>query len=148
MIAAAISLVKSITMTQINIDVGHRKNLARRLLGFLYGSRASRFGRSDFQEDGAMKFHINWGKAIHALLPFQINALPLRTAKSAMRQPGTLARRPIARQSLRLELLLQNDGIAEDSAMIAAVYEAHLSMEKMLAVLAELRGDDAGHAVG
>ena len=32
--------------------------------------------------------------------------------------------------------------------MITAVYEAHLSMEKMLAILAELRGDDAEHAVG
>jgi hypothetical protein len=64
-----------------------------------------------------------------------------------MRQPATLSPYPIARQSLRLELLSQNDGIAEDSAMIAAVYEAHLSMEKMLAVFAELRGDDAGHAV-
>ena len=94
-----------------------------------------------------MRFHINWGKAIHALVPFQINAPPLRTANSTMRQPATLSPCPIARQSLRLELLSQNDGIAEDSAMIAAVYEAHLSMEKMLAVLAELRGDDAGHAV-
>ncbi len=94
-----------------------------------------------------MRFHINWGKAIHALLPVQINAPPLRTAKSAMRQPGALVPRPIVRQSLRSKLLSQNDGIAEDSAMIAAVYEAHLSMEKMLAVLAELRGDDPGQAV-
>ncbi len=94
-----------------------------------------------------MRFHINWGKAIHALLPVQVNALPLRTAKSAMRQPGALVPRPIVRQSLRSKLLSQNDGIAEDSAMIAAVYEAHLSMEKMLAVLAELRGDDPGQAV-
>ncbi len=94
-----------------------------------------------------MRFHINWGKAIHALLPVQINAPPLRTAKSAMRQPGALVPRPIVRQSLRSKLLSQNDGIAEDSAMIAAVYETHLSMEKMLAVLAELRGDDPGHAV-
>ncbi|MGO9561208.1 MAG: hypothetical protein ACLPX1_05495 [Steroidobacteraceae bacterium] len=94
-----------------------------------------------------MRFHINWGKAIHALLPVQVNAPPLRTAKSAMRRPGTLVPRPIVRQSLRPELLSQNDGIAEDSAMIAAVYEAHLSMEKMLAALADLRGDNAGHAV-
>ena len=95
-----------------------------------------------------MRFHIDWGKTLHAMLPSQINALLLRNAKSAMRQPGTLALRPIERQSLRLELLSQNDGIAEDSAMITAVYEAHLSMEKMLAALAELRGDDAGRALG
>jgi hypothetical protein len=108
----------------------------------------SRFGISNFQGDGAMRFHIDWGKALDAILPFQINRPPPRNAKSAMRQPGTLARRPTARQSLRLELLSQNDGIAEDSAMITAVYEAHLSMEKMLAALAELRGDDAEHALG
>jgi len=66
-----------------------------------------------------MRFHIDWGEALHAMLPFQINAPPP-----------------------------QNDGIAEDSAMITAVYEAHLSKEKMLAALAELRGDDAGHIVG
>ncbi len=95
-----------------------------------------------------MRFHINWGKAIHALLAFQINTPPLCTTKSAMRQPGTFARRHIARKSLRLKLLSQNDGIAEDSAMITAVYETHLSMEKMRAALAELRGDDAEHAVG
>jgi hypothetical protein len=95
-----------------------------------------------------MRYHIDWGKALYAILPFQINRPPPRNAKSSMRLPGTLARRPIARQSLRLDLLSQNDGIAEDSAMIPAVYEAHLCMEKMLAVLAELRGDDAEHAVG
>jgi hypothetical protein len=95
-----------------------------------------------------MRFQIDWGKALHAILPLQINPPSPRNAKSAMRQPGTLAWRPIARQSHRLEALSQNDGIAEESVMITAVYEAHLSMEKMLAALAELRGDDAEHAVG
>jgi hypothetical protein len=42
----------------------------------------------------------------------------------------------------------QNDGIADDSPMIAACYEGHLSMQKMLAAFAELRGDDAGDAIG
>ncbi len=95
-----------------------------------------------------MRFHIDWRKTLHAILLFQINLPPPRSVRSAIRQPGTLARRPITRQSLRFEVLSQNDGIAEDSAMITAVYEAHLSMEKMLAALAELRGDDAEHAVG
>jgi len=95
-----------------------------------------------------MRFHIDWDKVLHAMLPFQVNAPPPRNAKSAIRQPGTFAPRPMERQSLRLESLSQNDGIAEDSAMITAVYEAYLSKEKMLAALAELRGDDAGHAVG
>jgi hypothetical protein len=73
-----------------------------------------RFDKSNFQEDGAIKLHIN--RVIRALLGLQI---------------GTPSPS-------------QNDGIAEDSAMIAAVYETHLSMEKMLAALAELRGDDVG----
>ncbi len=95
-----------------------------------------------------MRFHIDWGKALHAILLFPINLPSPRNVRSAICQAGTLARRPITRQSLRLEVLSQNDGIAEDSAMITALYEAHLSMEKMLAALAELRGDDAEHAVG
>ena len=95
-----------------------------------------------------MRFHIDWGKTLHAMLPFQIHLPPSRYAKSAVRQLGTLAPRRIARRSLRSELLTQNEGIAEDSAMISALYEAHLSMEKMLAALAELRGDDAEHALG
>ena len=65
-----------------------------------------------------------------------------------MSQPGTLAPLPIATQSLCIELLSLDDGIADDSPMIAAVYEAHLSMEKMLAALAELRGDNAENATG
>jgi hypothetical protein len=110
---------------------------------------AFEFCKSIFQKDGAIRFHINWGKAIHALLPFRSNArgtAKLGTAKFEMHQPEILAPPPFARQSLRLELPARDDGIGEDSAMIAAVYEAHLSMEKMLAVLAELRGDDAGRA--
>jgi hypothetical protein len=46
------------------------------------------------------------------------------------------------------ESLSQDDGIAADSPMITACYEAHLSMEKMLAVWAELRGDDAADEIG
>ena len=75
-----------------------------------------------------MRLHIEWGKTLQAILPFQINPSPARFAKSATRQPGILARGPMARHSVRLELLSQNDGIAEDSAMITAVYEAHLSI--------------------
>ncbi len=51
-------------------------------------------------------------------------------------------------QSLRLELPSQDDRFAEDSAMITAVYEAHLCKEKMLLALAELRGDDAANSDG
>ncbi len=70
-----------------------------------------------------MRFHIDWGKALHAILLFPINLPSPRNVRSAICQAGTLARRPITRQSLRLEVLSQNDGIAEDSAMITALYE-------------------------
>jgi hypothetical protein len=95
-----------------------------------------------------MRSHIERSKGFHAMLPLQINAPPQRDAESAMGQPGTLAPRPIARQSPRSGLLSQDDGITDDSPMITAVYEAHLAMEKMLAVFAELRGDDAEDAIG
>ncbi|MGO9995549.1 MAG: hypothetical protein ACLPTF_23975 [Steroidobacteraceae bacterium] len=44
-------------------------------------------------------------------------------------------------------VLPQRDAESDDSPMITAVYEAHLSMEKMLAALAELRMDDAEGAL-
>jgi hypothetical protein len=90
-----------------------------------------------------MRFHKDRDNRLHPMRPPQIDAPPPRNAKSVLRRPGTLAPRPIKRQSLHSELLAQEDGIAGDSPMIAACYEAHLSMEKMLAVFAELRGDDA-----
>jgi hypothetical protein len=80
-----------------------------------------------------MRFHIDWGKALHAI-----------ARRDAMRHAGTLAPRPDERQSPPLEGPSQNDGSADESAMITAVYEAHLSMEEMLAASAELRGDGAG----
>jgi hypothetical protein len=95
-----------------------------------------------------MRFHKDRENRFHPMRPSQIDPPPPRNAKFGMRRPGTLAQRPFKRQSLRSELLLQEDGIAGDSPMITACYEAHLSMEKMLAVFAELRGDDAEDAIG
>ena len=95
-----------------------------------------------------MRFHIDTAKDFRATLPFQITGPLPRDAKSAMCQPGSLALRPIAGESVRSELLSQDDGITDDSPMITAVYEAHLSMEKMLAAFAELRGDEAEDAIG
>lgn len=37
----------------------------------------------------------------------------------------------------------RDEGTADESLMITACYEAHLSMQQMLAVFAEMRGDDA-----
>ena len=86
-----------------------------------------------------MRLHIDTGKDFYLVLP-------QRDAESAMDQPGTLVPRLIAKQSLRSELLSQDDGITDDSPMITAIYEAHLSMEKMLTAFAELRSDDAEDA--
>ena len=94
-----------------------------------------------------MRFHIDTGKDFRAMPPSQITGPLPRDAKSAMCQPGSLAPRPIAGESVRSELLSQDDGIMDDSPMIIAVYEAHLSMEKMLAAFAELRGDNAENAI-
>jgi hypothetical protein len=43
----------------------------------------------------------------------------------------------------RSEYLLQDEEIADDSLVITVCYEAHLAMQKMLTVFAEMRGDDA-----
>jgi hypothetical protein len=48
----------------------------------------------------------------------------------------------------RPEPLLHDAGIVDDSPMITMCYEAHLAMQKMLAVFAELRGDDAADTIG
>jgi hypothetical protein len=94
-----------------------------------------------------MKFHKDRDNRLHPMRSSQIEAPPPRSAKFGMRRSGTLVPRLIKRPSLRSELLSQQDGIAGDSPMIAACYEAHLSMEKMLAAFAEMRGDDAGDAI-
>jgi hypothetical protein len=95
-----------------------------------------------------MKFHKDRDNRLHPLRAAGFEAPPPRNAKFVLRRPGTLGPRPVKRQSLRSERQSQNDGIADDSPMIAACYEGHLSMERMLAAFAELRGDDAGDAIG
>ena len=92
-----------------------------------------------------MRFHVDWGKALQAVLPFHGGA---RLARDAMRLSRIRALRLIERPSQRTGTLLQNSEIADDSPMIAAIYEAHESLESMLAALAELREDEAGHALG
>jgi hypothetical protein len=56
---------------------------------------------------------------------------------------------PIGARSVSMELSSQEDGLAdEDSPMIAAVYESHLCMEKMVSAFAEIRGDEPPGIVG
>jgi hypothetical protein len=95
-----------------------------------------------------MRLHIDRGKGFYTMPPFQITGAPPYEEKSAMCQPATLGPRPIEKQPLRLESPSQVDAKSDDSPMITALFEAHLSMEKFLAAFAELRGDDAEGAIG
>jgi hypothetical protein len=72
-----------------------------------------------------------------------------RNADSSTDVLPLLAPHPIAARSVSMELRSQEDGLAdEDSPMIAAVYESHLCMEKMVSAFAEIRGDEAPGIVG
>jgi hypothetical protein len=93
-----------------------------------------------------MKFHKDRDNRLYPMRPSQIDAPPARSAKFGARRPKSLLPRLIKRPA-RAERLSQDDGIAADSPMITACYEAHLSRENMLAAFAELRGDDAGEAI-
>jgi len=91
-----------------------------------------------------MRFHKYADKRFHGADP----PSPPRNARFMMGRSKTLPQHRIKSERLSSELLSQEDGIADDSPMISASYEAHLSMEKMLAVFAQLRGDDAEEAIG
>jgi hypothetical protein len=94
-----------------------------------------------------MKFHKDRDNRLHPMRPSQIDAPRARGAKFGMRRPASRLPRLVKRPSRCAEPPSQEDGIAADSPMITACYEAHLSMEKMLAAFAELRGDNAGDAI-
>jgi hypothetical protein len=90
-----------------------------------------------------MRFHKERNKRLHPMGHSQIAAPPPGNEKFVIRRRGILARRPINR-SQRSESLVHDEEIADDSLMITLCYEAHLSMQQMLAAFAEIRGDDAG----
>jgi hypothetical protein len=69
-------------------------------------------------------------------------------AKRTMSQPKTGSKNASTALLVDSELLLQEESMTVDaSPMVTACYEAYLDMRKMLAVLAELRGDDAQDAL-
>jgi hypothetical protein len=82
-----------------------------------------------------MRFHDERNKRLHPMRHSQIDAPPIR-------RRAILARRPINR-SQRSESPLHDEEIADESLVITLCYEAHLAMQQMLAVFAEMRGDDA-----
>jgi hypothetical protein len=72
-----------------------------------------------------------------------------RNADSSTNVLPLLTPHPIAARPVSMELRSQENGLAdEDSPMIAAVYESHVCMEKMLSAFAELRGDEAPGIAG
>ncbi len=89
-----------------------------------------------------MRFHDERNKRLHPMRHSQIDAPPSGDEKFVIRRRAILARRPINR-SQRSESLLHDEEIADESLVITLCYEAHLAMQQMLAVFAEMRGDDA-----
>jgi hypothetical protein len=90
----------------------------------------------------AMRFHDERDKRLDAMRHFRIHAPPPGSKPFVLRRQGTLPQRPIKR-SQRSEVLSRDDGIVDDTLMITLCYEDHLSMQQMLAALAEMRGEDA-----
>jgi hypothetical protein len=95
----------------------------------------------------AMRFHNERDKRLHPMRHSQIEEPSPGNQKFAIRRRGTLAQRPI-KTSRRSEVLLQDNEIADDSIMITVCYEAHISMQQMVAAFAEMRGDDAEGPTG
>jgi hypothetical protein len=89
-----------------------------------------------------MRFHNERDKRLHPLRSSQILAPQPGNEKFVVRRRETLAQRPVKRFPPS-KLLLTDDEIVEDSLMFTVCYEAHKSMQQMLSVLAEMRGDDA-----
>ena len=89
-----------------------------------------------------MRFHDERNKRLHPMGHSQIDAPPPGDGNFVMRRRALLARRPI-NGSQRSESLLRDEAIADESLVATLCYEAHLAMQQMLAVFAELRGDDA-----
>jgi hypothetical protein len=94
-----------------------------------------------------MRFHTERDKRLHPMRDTQMHAPPPGREKFVMRQPGILVQRPIERFR-RSKFALHDDGIIDDLLVISMCYEAHLSMQQMLAALSEMRRDDAVDPIG
>jgi hypothetical protein len=89
-----------------------------------------------------MRFHNERNKRLHPMGHSQIDAPPSGNEKFVLRRRAILALRPNNR-SRRSESLLHDEEIADESLVTTLCYEAHLAMQQMLAVFADMRGDDA-----
>ncbi|HWS65757.1 MAG TPA: hypothetical protein VN325_23605 [Steroidobacteraceae bacterium] len=88
-----------------------------------------------------MRFHDERNKRLHPIGHSQIDAPPSGDEKFVIRRRALLARRAV-NGFQRSESLLHDEEIADESLVVTLCYEAHLSMQQMLAVFAEMRGDD------
>jgi len=73
-----------------------------------------------------MRFHTERDKRLHPMRDVQMQTPPPVSAKSAF----------------------QDNEIVDDLLVISMCYEAHLSMQQMLAVFSEMREGDAVHPGG
>ena len=89
-----------------------------------------------------MRFHEERNKRLHPMRHSQIDARPAGDEKFVIRRRALLAPRPVNRFQ-RSESLLHEEEIADEALVITLRYEAHVAMQHMLTVFAELRGDDA-----
>ena len=89
-----------------------------------------------------MRFHTERDKRLHPMRDMQMHAPPPASKKFVHRRPGIVVQRPVER-SQRSKFPWQQNGIVDDLLVISLCYEAHLSMQQMLAVFSEMRGDDA-----
>jgi hypothetical protein len=94
-----------------------------------------------------MRFHDERDKRLHPIRYSQIEVPSPGYEKFEICRRGNIARRLIKR-SQRSMVLLQDDGFADNSLVVTLCYEAHLSMQQMLAAFAEMRGDDAEGSIG
>jgi hypothetical protein len=104
-------------------------------------SIAQKFGGLIFQGDG-MRFHTERDKRLHPMPDVQVQAPPPVSAKFVNRRPGLVVQRSIER-SQRSKSAFQDNGIVDNLLVISMCYEAHLSMQQMLAVFSEMREGDA-----
>jgi hypothetical protein len=89
----------------------------------------------------AMRFHDERNKRLYPMGHSQIDAPPSGNEKFAIRRRAILARRPI-KSFRRSESLWHIEEIADESLVVTLCYEAHLAMQQMLAVFADMRRDD------
>ena len=94
-----------------------------------------------------MRFHTERDKRLHPMRDPQMHASPPASAKFVNRRPGIVVQRPTGR-SQRSKVALNDTGIVDDLLVSSMCYEAHLSLQQMLTVFAEMRGDDVVDPIG